>query len=417
MRPVVLLFLVIVCSVAYPPSACGSGPLIQTTADGCFSLQIAKGSGGGSTQVMRLLSEAEKRFLSFTGFVPSDYPPVIVCLHADDSSQRGLPSMRVDALEGGIPRIQVDLSDRKARGMLDSEKRLLIEALLLRELYEGKAPKVGETIPASPRWISHGLARLCFENSAKTTMQASYLQGGTPPEIDAFLVEREPGEESRLLLDNYNERAACLLRAGLLPNGGAAFRKWIGHDEKGGVNFMKSQFPSGWDKHRVERDWLLMMAATSRDGNNSTGSLSSEETLRNYDEITKGLPKDQVLFLKSLKESGWEYKSQEWISRLKALHLRANPLIVPLIDETMIFVQSARRLSSKKLAEQLGKLSQDRAELLGRSRKIDAYLDWYEAAKVPLPSGLYDSLLHASESRLRKGPIGRYLDNVEERGW
>jgi len=366
---------------------------------------------------MRVLNEAEKRFLSVTGFVPSDYPPVIVCLHADDSSQQGLPSMRVDALEGGVPRIQVDLSDRKARGMLDSEKRLLIEALLLREFYEGKAPNVGETIPASPRWISHGLSRLCFENSSKTTMQASYLQGGTPPEVDAFLLEREPGEENRLLLDNYNERAACLLRAGLLSNGGAAFRKWVGHDEKGGVNFMKSQFPSGWDKHRVERDWLLMMAATSRDSNNSTGSLSSEETLRNYDEITKGLPKDQVLFLKSIKESGWEYKSQEWTSRLKALHLRANPLIVPLIDETMIFVQSAKRLSSKKLAEQLGKLSQERAELLGRSRKIDAYLDWYEAAKVPLPSGLFESLLHAPESTPRKGPIGRYLDNIEERGW
>ena len=366
---------------------------------------------------MRLLNEAEKRFLSVTGFVPSDYPPVIVCLHADDSAQQGLPRMRVDALEGGMLRIQVDLSDRKARGLIDSEKRLLIEALLLREFYEGKAPNVGEAIPASPRWISRGLARLCFENSAKTTMQASYLQGSTPPEVDAFLLEREPGEESRLLLENYNERASCLLRAGLLPNGGAAFRKWVGHDEKGGGSFMKTQFPTGWDKHRVERDWLLMMAATSRDSNSSTGSLTSMETIRNYDAITQGLPKDLVLFLKSLKESGWEYRSQEWTSRLKALRLQSNPLIVPLIDETMTPLQSAKRLSSKKLAEQLGKLSQQRADLLGRSNKIDAYLDWYEAAKVPLPSGLYDSLLHAPESKPRKGPIGRYLDNIEERGW
>jgi hypothetical protein len=407
----------IVFLVASPWNACGAAQFIQTTPDGCFALQFGQVAGKTPSQVMRLLSEAEKRFFTITGFVPTDYPPVIVSLNAQAAHLHGAPVLRVDALEGGLPRIQVDLTGWQAGGVLDSENRLLVEGLLLREFYAGKAPSVGERIPSFPQWITHGLARLCLEDHAKTVILASYLHGGTPPEIDAFLLERAPGNESLLLLENYNERASCLLRAGLLRNGGAPFRKWIGHHDMGVDGFLKFKFPSGWDKHGVERDWLLMMAASSSDNNATTGVRPSLETIRDYDRITRGLLDDQVVFLKNLKDAGWEFRSRELTSRLMALRLQGNPLISPLIDGTVIFLQSAKRLSPKKLTDQLGKLTLLRTVLFERAKAIDAYLDWYEAAKVPLPSGLYDSLLHAPDMPTRKGPVGRHLDSVEERGW
>jgi hypothetical protein len=55
--------------------------------------------------------------------------------------------------------------------------------------------------------------------------------------------------------------------------------------------------------------------------------------------------------------------------------------------------------------------------ILGRSQAIDAYLDWYEAAKVPVRSGLFDMFLKSPESPVQKGPVGRHLDDVETRGW
>ena len=48
---------------------------------------------------------------------------------------------------------------------------------------------------------------------------------------------------------------------------------------------------------------------------------------------------------------------------------------------------------------------------------VSQYLDWFEAAKVPVRSGLYDMLLATPEPPLKKGPVGHYLDVIEERGW
>jgi hypothetical protein len=83
----------------------------------------------------------------------------------------------------------------------------------------------------------------------------------------------------------------------------------------------------------------------------------------------------------------------------------------------MNLLKSPRHLSVKKLNENLSALTSLRASIHKRSREIDDYLDWYEAAKVPVRSGLFDVLLKSPPSTIRKGPVGRYLDAVENRGW
>ena len=58
-----------------------------------------------------------------------------------------------------------------------------------------------------------------------------------------------------------------------------------------------------------------------------------------------------------------------------------------------------------------------RLAILQQSRAIDQYLDWYEAAKLPVWSGTFDKLLLNPDTVIKKGPVGRYLDAVETRGW
>jgi hypothetical protein len=103
--------------------------------------------------------------------------------------------------------------------------------------------------------------------------------------------------------------------------------------------------------------------------------------------------------------------------RLTALRLQAHPLADPLLDGTIRLCATMMRLSEKKISSGEKSLSELRASTLARARAIEEYLDWYEAAKTPVRSGLFDNLLETRETSIRKGPVGRCLDAVEARGW
>ena len=389
-----------------------------TTPQGVFRLHCDDPSLSRTEE--RLMRSVEKRFYEITGFEPQNYPPVLIVLHGHESSGQGLPSLRVDALEGGLPRIQVDLLEQDIPQSASQTGRLLVAAMLFREFYAGKAPEVGSSIPKIPSWLSHGLAFLCFEAKYQKTIQASFLQGGAPPRIEAFLAERPPDDSNHLLEANYDERAASLLQAALKGEGNDIFRKWIRPDSStkhtDSLSSLSS-WPSGWPMHKVEREWLLLMATSSREEKSVTGELTSTESLRKYDAIAEVIPRDPGSFEKLSKERGWAFTSQGISSRLSALRLQANPLVIPLIDSTTDLLQPGKALSGKKLSGRLAALTALREEILGRSQAINAYLDWYEAAKVPVRSGLFDAFLNSSESPVRKGPVGHYLDAVESRGW
>jgi len=398
----------------------GASPVVLKTSEGTIAIQSEEHVSVASKMLLRFFNSAEKKFHGVTGFTAGDFPPVIVSIHANDYRRQGYPLLRVDALEGGGARVQLDLSN--VRGDENSplsmrDSRLLIEALLLREYYAGKTPRVGQVIPVFPEWLSHALSCLCMEDHSRKTILASYLHGGPPPRIDDFLHERPPDDDSHVLLENYNGKSACLLRAGLNVGGESGFREWIGHDDGIANGSPVSPFPRRWDKRAIERDWLLLMASSSRHENSTTEELSSLETLRKYDGIMHRFTSDIADSSKSVKQRGWDFISKEFLSRLVALRLQSNPLVSPLIENTISLIQSAAKLSSKNFAERMEKLNQLRSELLARSKNIDAYLDWYEASKVPVRSGLFDSMLQSPETSPRKGPVGRYLDAVQQRGW
>ena len=398
-----------------------ASPIGVTTPQGLLHLQCDDQES--TRRVARWLSVIEKRFYELTGFEPQGFPPVLVVLQGRHSSGEEQPRLRVDSLEGGLPRIQIDLQREQGPHFGLQSGRLLSSAILLRERYAGKAPQVGSSIPEIPLWLSHGLATLCSDGNTQKTIQVSYLQGGVPPGIEAFLVERPPDDANHLLEENYDRRAASLVQAGLKGDGSAVFRKWIRGDEANDAKKKHdsiaslSRWPSGWPMQFVEREWLLLMASSSHEENSVTGVLNASESLRQYDAVAQSIPMDAVSFEKLRKERGADFTFQRINSRLGALRFQANPLVIPLIDSTMNLLKSPKHLSGKKLQESLSALTSLRVSTLKRSREINDYLDWYEAAKIPVPSGLFDALLKSPEPKLRKGPVGRYLDAVESRGW
>jgi hypothetical protein len=382
--------------------------------DGSFALNAP--APLPKTHFSRTLSEFESQFYDLTGYAPSNILPIVVVLHDAQTDELSRPVLTMDAMEGNLPRIQVDLIEEKT---LSAEScRLLASAMLLREYYYGKAPAPGSRIATFPSWLLHGLGRLCDPDARPGLIPSAYLRGATPPSVEDLLIQKPPEDSHRTLLEIYDAMSAALLKAGLQGNAGSdAFRDWIGRFDPQTPGQTPSSWPSRWEMRSVERRWLLLMAGMSGEQSNGTELLGVDETISRYDEILSEVstPKHSLALLKKMK--GADFLIRQLSGRLGALRLEGNPLSLPLLDQTIQLCSKIRHLSVRKIADQEKSLSAQREAILARSRAINSYLDWYEAARLPVRSGLFDTLLNAPESSVSKGPIGRTLDAVEERGW
>jgi hypothetical protein len=124
------------------------------TGEGCFAWSTAKGCQSSPVFAL-MLDFGGKGFLGRTGFSQQTHPPVFVTLHPRTEIGT-LPSLKVDALEGGISRICVDLREGEIQDQEEGQQ-LLMAALLLREYYEGGAPLPGGAGGAVPGGAAGGV--------------------------------------------------------------------------------------------------------------------------------------------------------------------------------------------------------------------------------------------------------------------
>jgi hypothetical protein len=364
-----------------------------------------------SPEFERILAAGEKGFLFQTGYPASAHPPVVVVLRPDSEQSGSLPRLSVDALEGGSPKIMVEL--RRA-DMTTGASQLLVSSLMLREYYGDHAPVPGSRVPQYPPWVIRGLVGLCFPPAESVRIPSGYLKGGSPPTLEDFLVQRPPERESTSLGDLYDAMASLLMKAGLSTSTGRqAFRDWIGHDDPSHVT---SRWVSGWEMGALERRWLLLMAGNSTREEGVAKLQNVAASVKGYDDAMSEMLKGSTIASLSKERTG-AYPMGNLSSRLQTLRFQANPMVMPLIDQTILLLSKARKLPVNKISDEEMKLTQLRRTILRQSEEIEAYLDWYEAAKVPLKSGQFERLLQQPGTLSRKGPIGRYLDAVEARGW
>ena len=387
------------------------------TGEGCFAWSTGKGCQS-TPEFGRMLDSGGKEFLVRTGFSHHAHPPVLVTLHPRTEIAAALPFLKVDALEGGIPRISVDLREGE---ILGEGQQLLMAALLLREYYEGRAPVPGSSVPQFPAWVTRGLASICFPAEEPFRIPSSYLKvkGGNPPSLEDFLIQRPPERSDPTISDLYDASAACLLKAGLTSSAGqASFREWVGHLDQKQPNHNPSRWVGGWEMRPVERRWLLLMAGSSSDGDGGIRIQGAADSLKAYDSVmTGGIPEGASIHSLAQDKKNGGHTLGKLAERITAIRLRANPLVVPLLDQTLILVAKAPKLPVKKIEAEEKRLVELREIIVKQSRAIDEYLDWYEAAKLPVRSGTFDKLLQNQETVIKKGPVGRYLDAVEARGW
>lgn len=377
------------------------------------SCAVVMEDGSSPTVPLRRLANAEKEFYSITGCSQESFPPIQIVIHNSSSTRDRKPGLKVDSLEGGIPRIRLDLPDRDD----PLAGQYLAIAFLLREYFGSSAPESGTPLPVYPEWVTRGLAPLLLSMETQRT-PSGFLAGSAPPSLEGFLVEKVPPMENRTLVERYDALSSALVKAGFKgPGGAAAFRSWIGRaDPKTPPKESPPPWILGWEMRSVERRWILLLAGASSASVGVVSILPADASFREYGQIMD--PVREAGGIATLaKGKGGEFNVTRLSERLTALRLKSNPLVNPLLDRAIQLLSRARKLSEKKIRLEEEVIANLRADTESRIRSIGEYLDWYEAARVPVKSGLFDHLADPSSTTVRKGPVGRYLDAVEQRGW
>jgi hypothetical protein len=378
----------------------------STTSHAAFSFD---GSDLPRRDFRRAVESAEETFFRVTRYPDSDAPPV----HVLTGQPGSLPSLKIDALEGGGPAVTLvispDQNDARSAPMLAA-------ALLLREFYGNKAPVPGSKVPRYPDWLLHGLGELI---TAHPGDKAAERSDHPSSDMAAFLNERVPDPESVSLLRDYNVTAGGLVKAGLCDDAGrASFRAWVGHYDPESTAASQSPWVEGWDMQVVERRWVLGLQSSQQAGDSSPVRIfGAEETLRRYREMMTGFRNGGNSLSEFRKVQGEEYRLDDLSRKMAVLRLQASPLAIPLLDDTLSLLRESRRLSPEKIRKREERLHAEEGEVIKRTGEITDYMNWYEATRVERPSGLFEKYLATPPAAVRKGPLGRRVDAIEQRGW
>ena len=105
--------------------------------------------------------------------------------------------------------------------------------------------------------------------------------------------------------------------------------------------------------------------------------------------------------------------------QLLLLAARANPVLRPVIQEYQQAVGQLALGKNRGALMRLTALKTLRAKLCARMSEIDDYMNWFEAAKLETPSGMFEDYLKSGNDERAQAPkradsLSVYLDAVEQ---
>jgi hypothetical protein len=121
---------------------------------------------------------------------------------------------------------------------------------------------------------------------------------------------------------------------------------------------------------------------------------------------------DQVSHIKLNSEQ--EQALQKFRHRLLVLATEANPMLRPIVEKYRQIAEQLALKRDRKVALGLAELNSLHEKLSKRMGEIDDYMNWFEAAKLERPSGLFEPEPNPElRATKRKDALSVYLDAME----
>lgn len=352
--------------------------------------------------------------------------PIVIHVQYPQANLPEIPRSTLSLSQTGFGlKLQLDLT--MARDVAQPEiRRELLSAVLLEMMYR-RVPDVpaGTTYTPPPDWLLDGLQA---HTSSVTGALATPLAAQKICSLEEFLRQRPNS------LDALGRSLYCAYSVALLellthmPDGRQRLSRFISDlpsASDDGMVHLRMHFPELVDATSSSQQmWLSHIARLS--AGQSYQLLSGKESERILNEILSlrisdaGSEKKYQLhefpmFIRDLSAKPALVRLRRDLSALVA---RASPIYRPAISE---YEKIATLLASGKvkgIAERLARLSASRKVLAAQVRKIDDYMNWFEATKSREPSGVFADYMKAADladrpGERRRDPISVYLDVLE----
>ena len=357
--------------------------------------------------------------------------PIVINAQYPQANLPELPRLAVNVSQTGFGlKLQLDL-------ILDSEvrrtevRRELLRALLLEMIYRGDTNVPAGTICVSPPdWLLEGIPAeqsdmppdrvsnlLALPMNARTVMPLERFLQQRPEPLDA------PG---RLLYRAYSFALVDLLSNA--PEGRSGLTRFIVSLRAASNDSMaelQRHFPVLFESDdAVEKVWTKQVARLATE--QPYRLLTIAETERRLEETLRvkishrGVEKTYRLaeFAKFQMHPAAKTALALLTHELRQLAFRANPVYRPIISEYAKATALLLRGKTKGITARLERLRDTRQAAAAQMRAIDDYLNWFEATKVPGPSGAFADYMKAAESaaqprQTKRDPISVYLDVLE----
>jgi hypothetical protein len=358
------------------------------------------------------LAENTKRdFLAVLAQRDTWITPIVINAHYPHAN---LPEEQRTALTlsqtGFGLKLQLDLTIDSKIGRPEVRRELL-RALFVEMMYRGATDiPAGSAYSSPPDWLLDGVP-------ARSILPLGKFLRQKPELLDA---------PTRSLHCAYSFALVELLTRA--PDGAGRLARFVQDLPSAGddpVADLRAHFPGLFESEaRAEKTWKTQITGLSNQRPYQLLGCAVTERILDEDlhlKISGGSGKqtcELAEFLAFLKEPWAKAVLADLSRNLSVLAGRANPLYQPVVAEYGRITTMLLRGRTRGITARLDRLTASRKIIAGQMRRIDDYLNWFEATSLRGPSGAFADYLKAAE--LAAGPrpvkhdrISVYLDALE----
>ena len=341
--------------------------------------------------------------------------PVVVNLRLRAANLPEIPStdLRFSQTESGL-KLQLDFA-LAAKTDAGTIERALARVIVLEMIYRNQpAIAPGDVYVAPPDWLLDGLLAMA-PNKDRAELIAALSTPLRDIKLEEFLIQRPE------MLDSSARqlyRACSFALVQMLidsPNGRSRLGRYIdklAFATNEPLADLRAAFPELTDFGNA---WKMEIAALKAGANKDLLSFSASDEKLN-DLLKESLPLEG--FSRAKPESIQRRALQELSQKLLLLATRANPVLRPVIQDYQRIADQLVLGRNRGIAKRLADLKSLHATLSARMNDVEDYMNWFEAAKLETPSGMFGPDLRATTATdtrklRRKDALSVYLDAME----
>jgi hypothetical protein len=430
MKARVLPWLAVVMAICLPArginlrerSESSSKQFIVFSTDIRLRQRVASYAEEVKTDMLQLLGETDRWKM-----------PIVLTLDRATTLDLKAPPARlllVDTPAGQKIEINVKIGDDPAAVNL---QKYLVRALLLEYAYRGRPVKGGTEYVEAPWWVVEGLIEMerRRETGIDTGLFQRLVETNHLPPLESFLMEK-PEALGPTALEVDRALAMGLLQMLIDQPGGhenlaRLVRAWP-RSNGDPMAVLASEFPAvAGNRDTLQKWWTVNLARFAAEDRYQ--ALTVAETDKALAELLQmqlaasktGEKKPFAVsdFAQYMKFPANRDALAGRHTEIIALSTRANALMRPVVKEYEEIFALLARGKTHGVKDRLAKVEAYRAVVLKRTSDIADYLNWWETTQMKSRSGEFDDFLKAAneiseEDRKQKGPIGRYLDELEQ---